>query len=185
MQVNSIDNNVNSNHRTCLIPVSQGAVVGAATGMALKYAYPLNKEEKSTKEYRAVMNDINTKKTTYSAWTSSMLDEIDKKNGKSTAEDIFVKTYDGLKYGDKIGAGRIAKAFQAIKEQKPDELLELKGLFLTARQQAEKIAKKHIEIYNLATKHIRPTGFFLTAGAITGAVVAMAHEILRTEVKEV
>ena len=183
MQVNAIDN-VNSNHRTCLTPLSQGAVIGAATGLALKYAYPLNKEEKSTREYLADMNDINTKKTTYSAWTKSMLDEIGKKSGKSAAEDVFVKTYDGLKYGDKVGYSRIANAFKAIKEQKPDEMLELKGLFYTARQQAEKIAKRHTEIYNLATKHIRPTGFFMTAGAITGAVVAMAREVLRTEVKQ-
>lgn len=177
-------NSVNSNHRTCLIPVAQGALVGAGVGMALKYGYPLNKEEKSTKEYLSVMNDIESKKTTYSAWTHSMLDEINNKKEKSLAEDVFVKTYDGLKYGDNIyGEGRLIKAFRSLKGEKPEVTVELKRLFQSAKQQADKIAKKHVEIYNLATKHIRPTGFFLTAGAITGAVVAMVHEILKTEVQ--
>lgn len=178
--IGSADNN----HRTCLIPMAEGALVGAGVGMALKYGYPLNKDEKNTNEYLSVMNDIKSKKTTYSAWTHSMLDDISKKNQRSLAEDVFVKTYEGLKYGDKVsGEGRIHKAFRTVKEQKPELLPELKRLFLDARLQAEKIAKKHVEIYNLATKHIRPTGFFVTAGAITGAVVAMVHEVLRTEVQ--
>ena len=174
---------VNSNNRTCLIPVAQGALIGGATGLALKYAYPLNKEEKATKEYLSVMADIDAKKTSYSPWTHSLLDEINSKKVKSLAEDVFVKTYDGLKYGEKVGQKRVLDAFHTIQEQKPDEVKELKRLFLTARLQAEKVAKKHVEIYNLATKHIRPTGFFVTAGAVTGAVVAMAREILRTDVK--
>ena len=183
MTVSAI-NSVNSNHRTCLIPAAEGALVGAGVGMALKYGYPLNKEEKNTKEYLSVMNDIESKKTTYSAWTHSMLDDINSKKEKSLAEDVFVKTYDGLKYGDKIyGEGRIMNAFHSLKKEKPEVTVELKRLFLNARLQAEKVAKKHVEIYNLATKHIRPTGFFLTAGAITGAVVAIVHEILKTDVQ--
>lgn len=176
-------NNVNSENRTCLLPAAQGAMVGGVTGLALKYAYPLNKEEKSTKEYLSVMKDIDAKKTSYSPWTHSLLDEINSKKIKSLAEDVFVKTYDGLEYGEEVGSKRVINAFRTIQKQKPDEVKELKRLFLTARLQAEKTAKKHVEIYNLATKHIRPTGFFVTAGAITGVVVAMAREILRTDVK--
>lgn len=182
MSIRAIGSADNKN-RTCLIPVTEGAAVGAVTGLALKYGYRLNDEEKSTKEYLSVMDDINNKKTSYSPWTHSLLEEIDKKKVKSLAEDTFVKTYDGLEYGQKVGNGRVLKAFRTIQKQKPDEIKELKNLFLTARLQAERVAKKHVEIYNLATKHIRPTGFFLTAGAITGAVVAMVHEVLRTDVK--
>ena len=177
-------NSVNSNHsRTCLVPVTEGALVGAGVGMALKYGYPLNKEEKSTKEYLSVMGDINKKKSAYSAWTQSMIEEINNKKVKSPAEDVFVKMYDGMKYDTPVyGEGRVMNAVRSLKD-KPDALVELKHLFKNARLQADEIAKKHVEIYNLATKHIRPTGFFLIAGAITGAVVAMVHEVLRTEVK--
>ena len=176
-------NSINTKNRSCVIPAAQGALIGAATGMALKYAYPLNAEEKSTKEYTSVINDINAKKTTFSPWTKSMIDEINSKQEKSIAEDVFVKTYEGLKYGDQVGVAQLKRTVEKSKDLNPAHRAELKVLFQNAKRQAENVAKKHIEIYNLATKHIRPTGFFLTAGAVTGAVVAIAREILRTEVK--
>ena len=177
-------NSINTKNRSCVIPAAEGALIGAATGMALKYAYPLNAEEKSTKEYTSVINDIIAKKTTFSPWTKSMIDEINSKPEKSIAEDVFVKTYDGLKYGDRIGVAQLKRTFEEnSKDLNPAHRAELKVLYQNAKRQAENIAKQHIEIYNLATKHIRPTGFFLTAGAVTGAIVAIAREILRTEVK--
>lgn len=171
-------------NRSCLDSMAAGAVIGAGAGLGLKYAYRLNNQEKNTKEYLSVVQDINNKKGVYSAWTESMLDKINNKKIKSLAEDVFVKTYDGLKEGDKVGNSRIIKAYKTIMEQKPDELREIVGLFHGARAQAEKVAKKHLEIYNIATKHIRPTGFFVGVGAAVGAAVALAKEVLHTDVNE-
>jgi len=175
-------NNYNNN-KTCLVPMLKGAAAGAAIGWALKYAYPLNEDEKTTKEYLHVQNEIKKSKETFSPWTRSYIDEIKAKKTKSAAEDVFVKTYDGLEQGDKIGNKRILDAFRKMVKENPDGVPELKRLFHDARYQAEKIAKKAISSYNLATKHFRPTEFFVTTGAVTGAAVALLHDVLKTDVK--
>lgn len=175
---------VNSySQNTCLVPMAKGAAVGAAIGWALKYGYPLNEDEKTTKEYIHAQNEIKKTKETFSPWTRSYIDEIKSKKNKSLAEDVFVSTYDGLKSGDKIGKNRILKAFRTMNEKDPESMKELKSLFYEARLQAEKIANKAVESYKLATKHFRPTEFFVTTGAVAGATVALLHNVMKTDVK--
>ncbi len=175
---------VNSySQNTCLVPMAKGAAVGATIGWALKYGYPLNEDEKTTKEYIHAQNEIKKTKETFSPWTRSYIDEIKSKKNKSLAEDVFVSTYDGLKSGDKIGKNRILKAFRTMNEKDPESMKELKSLFYEARLQAEKIANKAVESYKLATKHFRPTEFFVTTGAVAGATVALLHNVMKTDVK--
>lgn len=181
MTVEAVNNY--STQNTCLVPMVKGAGVGAAIGWALKYGYPLNEDEKTTKEYLHAQNEIKRTKETFSPWTRSYIDEINAKKNKSLAEDVFVSTYDGLKGGEKIGKGRILKAFRTISEKDPESMNELKSLFYDARLQAEKVAKKAVESYKLATKHFRPTEFFVTTGAVAGAAVALLHNVLKTDVK--
>ena len=181
MAVKAINNYNNNN--TCLVPMIKGAATGAAVGWALKYAYPLNEDEKTTKEYLHVQNEIKKSKETFSPWTRSYIDEIKAKKNRSLAEDVFVQTYEGLEQGDKIGNKRIIDAFRKAKKENTEVFVELTRLFHDARYQAEKIAKKTISSYNLATKHFRPTGFFVTTGAVTGAAVALLHNVLKTDVK--
>jgi hypothetical protein len=181
IKVEAIDSN--NKRQGCLVPMAKGAVIGAAGGVALKYIQPLNSEEKNTPEYKSTIRDINAKRTTYSAWTKSYLDKLQKRGNLSLAEDVFIKTYDGLKEGNKVGSDRLRKAFATIKSQKPDEVGELTRLFDTAKFEAGEIAKKYTNVYELATKHFRPTNFFLAAGAVVGAFIAMIHSVLRTDVK--
>lgn len=174
-------NNVNTN-RTCLIPMAKGAAVGAAIGWALKYGYPLNEDEKTTKEYIHAQNEIKKTKEAFSPWTRSYIDEIAAKENRSLAEDTFVSTYEGLKTGQKVGKARVLQAFRTLMEKDPDGIAELKELFYEARFQAEKMAKKAAASYNLATKHFRPTEFFVATGAVVGATVALLHNVLKTDV---
>ena len=48
---------------------------------------------------------------------------------------------------------------------------------------AERTAKQFMNGYNLVTKHIRPTSFFVATGAILGAVVALVNDILKVRVE--
>ena len=64
----------NYSQNTCLVPMAKGAGVGAAIGWALKYAYPLNEDEKTTKEYKHAQNEIKKTKETFSPWTRSYID---------------------------------------------------------------------------------------------------------------
>lgn len=182
MTVRAVDNS--NQNRTCLVPMLKGGVLGSAVGYALKYTYPLNDDEKNTREYRMAIEDINRKKNTYSSWTQSYLEIIDKKKNKSVAEDVFVKAYSGMKDGDVLDDVRVNRAFTEIEKIKPDEKQQLKMLFSNVTEQAEKMAARHIEICNMATKYIRPTAFFVGVGAVVGAIVALAHEVLRTDIKE-
>ncbi len=168
---------------TCLVPMAKGATVGAAIGWALKYGYPLNQDERTTKEYLHAMNEIKKSKESFSPWTRSYIDEIKLKKEKSVAEDVFVSTYSGLRNGEKVGKNRIIKAFRELSQKSPENLPELSRLFHEARFQAEKMAKKAVNSYKLATKHFRPTGFFVTTGAVTGAMVALLHDVMKTDVK--
>lgn len=181
MTVSAI-NSSNSRNGSCVGPMAQGAVIGAAVGYGMKYAYPLHKDEKSTKEYIHIMDSIENKKNTFSPWTQSYIDNIKNKKTVSVEEDIFVKTFDGLKDGDKIGTKRILNAFRALEEQKPNGVETLKRLFEDSRQEAEKIAKKAVQAYKLATKNFRPTGFFIATGAVVGASVALLHDVMKTDV---
>ena len=169
--------------KTCLVPMAKGALVGGAIGWALKYGYPLNEDEKTTKEYLHAQSEIKNAKESFSPWTRSYIGEINAKKNKSLAEDVFVSTFDGLEGGQKVGKERILKAFRKLRKEKADELPELSRLFHEARFQAQKMAQKAVESYNLATKHFRPTEFFVITGAVAGATVALLHHVLKTDVR--
>ena len=175
IKVEAVDSN--NRRKGCIVPMTKGAVIGAAGGVALKYIQPLNSEEKST------IRDINAKRTSYSAWTKSYLDKLQKRGNLSLAEDVFIKTYEGLKEGDKVGSDRLRRAFATIKSQKPDEVGELTRLFDTAKFEAAEVAKKYVRVYESATKHFRPTNFFLAAGAVVGAFIVLVHSVLKTGVE--
>ncbi len=181
MTVSAINGSYSSNG-SCVGPMAQGAVIGAAVGYGMKYAYPLHKDEKNTKEYIHVMGTIENKKSTFSPWTQTYIDTINSKANKSLEEDIFVKTFDGLKDGDKVGTKRILNAFRTLEEQKPNGVGVLKRLFEDSRIEAEKVAKKAEQAYKMATKNFRPTGFFLATGAVVGASVALLHDVMKTDV---
>ncbi len=181
MAVQAVNNY--DNQKTCLVPMIKGAAVGAAVGWALKYGYPLNEDEKTTKEYLHAQREIKKTKESFSPWTRSYIDEINAKKNKSVAEDVFVHTYDGLNTGDEVGKSRVLKAFRKVSEEFPEGIPELKRLFHDARYKAEKVAQKAFASYNLATKHFRPTEFFVTTGAVVGATVALLHDVLKTDVK--
>lgn len=173
----------NNRRRGCVVPMIDGAIVGSVAGFGLKYLQPVTPDEKQTPEYKSVIRDIKNKQNVYSSWTKQYLDGIKSKDNRSVAEDVFVKMYDGIKDGEKIGNKRILKAFHEIQTRKPEQVTELKELIRSARTEAERIANKYINSYNLITKHIRPTSFFVGAGAVVGAFIVLMHEVLRTDVK--
>lgn len=181
IRVEAIDSN--NQRKGCLVPMIKGAAVGALGGLALKYIQPLNSDERNTPEYKSTIRDINAKRTTYSAWTRSSLEKLQKRGNLSLAEDVFIKTYEGLKNGEKVGSERLRKAFDTVRKQKPDEVGELARLFKTAKYEAKEIAKEYISVYELATKHFRPTNVFLATGAVIGAFITLIHNILRTDIK--
>ncbi len=181
MKVNAVENT--QKRHSCLYPMAQGAAIGAVAGVGVKYLQPVTDAEKSSPEYLREMSRIEKEKKVYNLETQAFLDRINKNSKKTLAEDVFVKMYDGLKEGDEVGAERILKAFRTVQQQKPEELSALKRLFSESKNEAELVARKYVGLYNHLTKMIRPTKYFIAAGAVVGAFIALIKDVLRTDVK--
>ena len=182
MKVNAIESN---NKKSCLIPMAEGALIGSAAGYVLKGTYPVTPQEKQTPEYRRVMREIRQKKTQFGPENEAYLNSIKAKQKLSPAQDTFVKMYDGLKEGDRIhfGKSKLKSIYDSLAQKDKAAAQEFQRLILDAKMAAEKTTQRCINGYNSATKEIRPLSFFLTGGAVVGALIALAHDILRTNVK--
>ena len=111
------------------------------------------------------------------------LKDLKEKPQKSLAEDVFIKMFDGMKDGDHVKTGKIRSAISTLQKKNPGEVEEFKRLCKDSTEVAKKTAKQCIEAYNLVTKHIRPTSFYLITGAVIGAVIALLRDIMKTDVK--
>lgn len=181
MSISAISSN--DQKRGCMVPMLKGAAIGALSGVVLKYAQPLAPQEKNDPEYKKVIAKINQQKTEFGPKTVTYLDKMKSKSSLSLAEDTFVKMFDGMKDGDHVKAGTIRKAIQSLEKRKPGQVDEFKRICKESTRVAEQTAKQCVKAYNLATKHVRPTSFFLISGAVVGALIAMFNDILKTEVK--
>lgn len=180
MKVNAIESN--DRRRSCFVPMAQGAFIGGIAGSIAKY-HPLTPQEKENPEYIKVINKINEQKTQYGPQTEKYLSEIKSKTQRSAAEDVFIKMFDGMKDGEHVKPGKIRNAINTLEKKNPGEVAEFKRLCKDSTEVAKKTAKQCIDAYNLVTKHIRPTSFYLVTGAIIGAVIALLRDIMKTDVK--
>ena len=112
-----------------------------------------------------------------------IINKLNAKEKHSVAEDEFIKMFDGMKEGDRMKPSRIKTALNNLQNEKPTELLEFKRICKNFSDMAERTAKQFMNGYNLVTKHIRPTSFFVATGAILGAVVALVNDILKVRVE--
>lgn len=179
MKVEAVENRRHS----CLAPMAEGALIGSVVGFATKYVYPLNADEKNSIHYKKAIAGINEQKTLYGPETAEFIRNIQNKQFKTPAEDEFIKMFDGVKEGGKLSYAQKRNALEAVTKNHPDYLCEFKALCHDLRNMAETNAKKSIEATALAMKHIRPTSFFVAGGAVVGAIIALIHDVLRTDVK--
>ncbi|MBQ8668488.1 hypothetical protein IJ472_01815 [bacterium] len=180
MTVHAIQSN--DRRRSCFVPVAEGAALGTVAGYATKYILPLTPEEKSTDEYIKVRNKINSQKSEYNFRTAKVINEMKSKEKRSLAEDEFIKMFDGMKDGDHVKSANLRKAIKNLQDN-PAELREFKRVCKATSEVVNSTAKQCMDAYNLVTKHIRPTGFFLVTGAVVGAVIALINDVLKTEVR--
>ncbi len=175
----------NERRHSLFVPALEGAMIGGAAGFVGKYALPLTEEEKLTEAYKDKMAVINGEKTTYTYHTKRYLHDIKTKPNKTLAEDEFVKLFDGMKKGDpiKIKKSAIRNAILNLQQKSPEQVPAFKSLCKKSLNVAENVAKDAKHFYDLFTKHYRPTGFFVATGAIVGTFVAVAHDLMKTEIK--
>lgn len=178
MKVEAVQSN--DRRQTCLIPMAKGALLGAGCGIAAKYLLPVQPDEKQTAEYRKVIGKINSQKTEYNSRTKQYIDTLKTKNKNSLAEDEFIKLFDGLKEGEHVKRSSIRNALKTLEEKAPLQVNEFRRLCKNSSEVVERTAKECISAYNLVTKHIRPTGFFVATGAVIGAIITLIDSICQT-----
>jgi len=173
----------NEKRHSLFVPAVQGAVIGAGAGLIGKYALPLTLEERLDEKYIDRMKEIEHEKTTYNADTKKFVQSINRKIKKNPAEDTFVKMFDGMQKGETLDKRRIRQAIESLEKDSPDFVPAFKNLCQKSLDVAENIAKQTVQVYNIFTKHIRPTGFFLATGAVAGTFIALAYDIMKTDIK--
>jgi hypothetical protein len=176
---------INSNDRrnNTFATLTKGAVAGAAVGYVSKYALPLTQEEKNSDEYIKVTSKIRNNKNAFNIRTASIINELKERNVRSLAEDEYVKLFDGMKEGDKVKTSRIIKAIKTLEAKNPKEALAFKKMCKEACNVAKKSAKQCERAYNLVTKHLRPTAFFVATGALVGGFATTINNLLKTDVE--
>jgi len=178
MKVEAIESN--DRRYSCLNAVTKGVILGAAGGYAGKYFIPLQDDEKQTPKYRKIINKIHTQKNEYNQETAAFVDSLKFKENKTLAEDKFVRLFDGMKEGDYVKRTSIRNTLKDLQNNQ-QALSEFRRICKTSSEVAKKAAERCISAYNLATKHLRPIGFFIAAGAVTGAIIGLIGDIIRTD----
>ncbi len=184
IKVNAVESN--NQRRSCIYPMAEGALTGTALGYVLKGAYPVTLQEKSTPAYQHIMSEIDKKRYTFGPENLEWLNDIKSKGNLSLAEDTFVKMYDGIKEGDKLGHGfnqKLRENFLTLQKKDSASAQEFRRLMHQAKYEVEQTVKRSIDGYNSATKEIRPLSFFLIGGAVIGAIVGLIQDVLKTNVK--
>ena len=130
-----------------------------------------------------LIGKVNNQKNEYNFRTEKYLDTLRAKENISVAEDRFVKLFDGMKEGEHVKISSIRKAIVDLGKENPLDAVEFKNICRETSKAVKDTTKQCVNAYNLVTKHIRPTGFFVTTGAVVGAFMTLVHEALKTEVK--
>ena len=174
----------NERRHSLFVPMVEGAIVGAGAGLVGKYVLPLTLEETEDKVYSEKIADLERNKNSWNTKSSKYINAIKSKTNKTAAEDVFVKMFDGLEKGEHVSKSRIIGALRNLEENFPDQIPAFKNLCKRSSGLADKLAKLEKISYNMLTKHMtRPAGIFLATGAIIGTFVAVAHDLMKTEIK--
>lgn len=181
MQVNAIQSN--DRRHSVYAQMIKGAAIGTAGGFVAKYTLPLTPEEMSTDEYIKISNKVKDQKNQFNFRTNKFIQKLKAQTENSLAEKEFIKLFDGMKDGDKVKTSNIRNAMKNLQDN-PAELREFKRLCKVTSEIVEKTARQCMNAYDLVTKHIRPTGFFLITGSVVGAMIALINNVLKTEVRQ-
>ena len=164
-------NNDHSNFATVL----KTTAIGAGIGYASKYVVPLTPQEMYDKVFQESIKVINNQskrlKTEY-------IDELKALKSRTVAQDEFIKMIDDSN-SKKIN---IISVREKLKELgiNSETAKEFKQLIERVNSYARHEAVSMIGAYEQYTKHIRPTIPFVTTGVISGLLVGISKNIIRS-----
>ena len=157
---------VGSHDNSKLNTIVKSTAVGMAGGYALKYLYPVQKQEDNISR-RSMLNYC--RKVTNRA----KADDFRGNGVKSKAQDVFIKMIDS---NDK-------DAFTSKSLGGEESLAgkEFRGIIRTVNETSKNLTRRFMTAYHVMLKIKRPAIPFLVAGAGVGFLTGFAHNVMKTD----
>lgn len=147
--------------------------VGTGAGYALKYLYPVTKQE----------DDFNAKVMTnycHKLTNRAKVKEFNEMGVKTKAQDCFVKM---IESGDKeaFQFDRLARKVEALGGESSTAGKEFRGIIRSVNEASSQMLKRWSTAYHMMLKIKRPVVPFLVAGAGVGFLTGFTHNVLKTD----
>ena len=170
MAIRSVDNS-NSNSR--LSTVVKSTAVGAATGYALKWLWPIQNQEDVVNR-RAIVNYC--RKITNKA----KVQEFETLGVPTKAQDVFIKM---IKSGVKEAFHQksISAKIASLGGEGSVDGKEFRNIIRCVNEQSTQLIKRFGLVHKIALKYIRPSVPFLVAGAGVGFFTGFAHNVMHCD----
>lgn len=146
---------------------------GLATGYALKYLWPVTKQE----------NDFNNKvmtKSCHKITNQAKVNEFKQAGIQTKAQDCFVKM---IESGDKeaFQYEKLAQTVKSLGGENSEAGKEFRTIIRTVNETSAQMLKRWKTAYHVMLKIKRPVVPFLVAGAGAGFLAGFTHNVLRTD----
>lgn len=171
MTVRAVGQNDNNNSR--LGVVVKSTAVGTAAGYAMKWLWPIQKQE-DTINRRAIINYC--RKITNKA----KVQEFNNMGIKTKAQDVFVKM---IESGDKDAFTNesLAKKVAILGGEASIDGKEFRGIIRNVNESSREMMKRFAVSYHIMLKKIRQPIPFLVAGAGIGFFTGFTHNVMKCD----
>lgn len=169
MTVSAVGQNENSK----LYTVVKSTAVGMAGGYALKYLYPVQKQEDNISR-RSMLNYC--RKVTNRA----KADDFRGNGVKSKAQDVFIKMIDSNDK-DAFTSKSISAKVKALGGENSVAGKEFRGIIRNVDEMSKSLTRRFTTAYHVMLKIKRPAVPFLVAGAGVGFLTGFAHSVMKTD----
>lgn len=164
---------VGSHDNSKLNTIVKSTAVGMAGGYALKYLYPIQKQEDNISR-RSMLNYC--RKVTNRA----KADDFRGNGVKSKAQDLFIKMIDSNDK-DAFTSKSIVKRVKALGGEESLAGKEFRGIIRTVNETSKNLTRRFMTAYHVMLKIKRPAIPFLVAGAGVGFLTGFAHNVMKTD----
>jgi hypothetical protein len=164
---------VGQNDHSTIGTIVTSTAVGAGAGYALKYLYPVTKQEDEFN--KKVMTNYCHKIT-----NRAKAKEFNEMGVKTKAQDCFVKM---IESGDKdaFQYDKLAKRVESLGGENSIAGKEFRGIIRTVNEASAQMLKRWNTAYHMMLKIKRPVIPFLVAGSGIGFLAGFTHNVLKTD----
>lgn len=153
--------------------IIKSTAAGAATGYALKWLWPITKQEDT------ISNDT-IRNYCYKVTNKAKVAEFNKLENKSLAQDTFIKM---IKSGDKEAflPEKLAERVKSIGGESSEAGKEFRAIIRTVDEAGDELIRRFKISKDFMLRYIRPAVPFLVAGAGVGFFLGFTHNVMKSD----